>query len=220
MNHDLFLVPSPSGYPSHQYSSSQLSPTPSRRTTLPTTPTYDHAPLPPHPPAPPLLSGSTSYNPSFPVPAVPAVPMRHPSSNPSGHPPPAPPPILHRSATMPMPVNPNAASSVPYDMQAPNTMHSPSQPGVLGGPPPSQDWSYRASAAVVFSTINDFNKRLTVDVHERDHDSRDFRDDDLRRSRDSTRHEDEYMRDRAPPGRSSSGIRRERSELSRQEARF
>jgi hypothetical protein len=154
LNHDLSLVPSPSGYPSQQYSSSQPSPTASRRSTLPTTPAYDHAPVSLHPPAPPPLSGSTSYNPSFPVPAV---PVRHPSANPSG-PPQAASPTLHRAATMPIPVHANTASSVPYDMRPPNTMHSPSQPGIPGVPQSTaQSWSYRASIAVEFPTAYAYN---------------------------------------------------------------
>jgi hypothetical protein len=181
LNHDLFLVPSPSGYPPQQYSSSQPPPSSSRRSTLPTTPAYDHASLSPHPPAPPPSSASTSYNPSFPVPAV---SVRHPYTNPSEPPPPGPLPIVHRTATipmsvhpntvssqpmpvhpntvssMPMPVHPNTASSMPYDMRSPNTMPSPSQPGTLGGPQSSaQGYSYRASTPVesprVHLTIND-----------------------------------------------------------------
>jgi len=126
----MFLVPSPTGYPSQQYSSSQLPPTTSRQSTFPTTPTYDHAPLSTHPPAPPPLSGSTSYNPSFPQFPVPDVPVRHPSTNHSG-----PAPVLHRATTMPMAIHPNPSSSVPYDTQPPNAMQFPSQPTAHG-------WSY------------------------------------------------------------------------------
>jgi hypothetical protein len=147
LNHDLFLVPSLSGYPSQRYSSSQPSPPPSRRSTLPTTPAYDHASLSLHPPAPPPFSGSTSYNPSFPVPAV---PVRYPSTNASGPPPPpGPSPISHRSTTIPIPVHSNTTSSMSYDMRPQNTMYSPSQPGIPGGPQStSQSWSYRACTAV------------------------------------------------------------------------
>jgi hypothetical protein len=217
LNHVLFLVPSPSGYPSQQYSSSQQSPTPSRRSTLATTPAYDHGSLPTHRPAPPPLSGSTSYNPSFPV------PVRYPDSNPSGPPAPAPLPMLHRSATMPMPmpVPPNPASSVPYDMRPPNTMHSPPQSGIMGGPQSTaQGFSYRASTAVKLPTVHVYNKRLTVDVHERDDNSSNFSDEDLehRPGRERTRHSGEYMRDRSPPNRNSAGRQRERSKFSRQAA--
>jgi hypothetical protein len=205
LNHDLFLVPTPSGYPSQQYSSPQLSPPPSRRATLPITSSYEHASLPPHRPAPPPLSGSTSYNPSFPVPA------RYPDINPSGPPPPAPQPILHRSATMPMPVHPNPASSVPYDMRPPNTMHSPPQSGIQGGPQSTaQGFSYRASTAVEFPTVHVYNKRLIVDVHDRGDDSSNFSDEDLEHRRERTRHSGEYVRDRSPPNRSSAGRPRER----------
>ena len=193
-------------YPPQQYSSSQSSPTSSRRSTLATTPTYGHASLPPHPPAPPHLSGSAPYNPPpFPVPA-PAVPVRYPSSNPSGPPPLEPP---HRSATMPMPVPIYAASSVPYDMQTPNTMHSSSQLGTVGGPQPTvQGRSYRhgASTAVEFPTVHVYNKRLTAGVHERNDDPRNFRDEDLEQSREDTRHSGEYMRERAPPNHFSAGM--------------
>jgi hypothetical protein len=216
LSHDLFLVPSPTSYPSQQYSSSQPSPTPSRRSTLATTPAYDHASFSSHQPAPPPLSGSTSYNPSFPVPAA---PVRYPS-NPSGPPPSAPSPILHRAATLPMPVPLNTASSAPYDMWPPNTMHSPSQPGNLGGPPPAQGWSYRTSTAVISPTVHAYNKRLTVEVHERDDDSSNFSEENLEQSREGAHHSGEYMRDRSPPNRSSAGRQRERSKLSRQEAHF
>jgi len=180
-------MPIPTSYSSQQYSSSQSSPTPSRRSRLPTTPSYDHASLPPQPPAPPPLSGSTSYNPSFPVPAV---PVRHSSTNSSGPPPPAPPPILHRTATMPMPVPPNTVSSVPYDMRPQNTMHSPPQPRIPGGPQSAaQGYSYQS-----------------VDVHERDDNSSNFRAENLEQSREGTRHSGEYRRDRAPPSYSAAGI--------------
>ena len=156
LNHDLFLVPSPTGYPSQQYSSSQPSHTPARRSTLATTPAYDHASLYPQAPAPPPFSGSTSYNPAFPVPAV---PVRHTSANSSGPPPPAPSAMMHRAVTMPMPVPSNNASSMPYDMRPPNTMHSPPQPGILGGPQSTaQGWSYRVSTAVVFLTVHAYNR--------------------------------------------------------------
>ena len=156
LNHDLFLVPSLTNYssqqypshpsqqyPSQQYSSSQLSPNPLRRPTLATTPTYSNASLPPQPPTAPHLLVSTSYNPppSFPVP----VPVGHPSTNPSGLPP------AHRSATLPGPVPFHNASSMHYDMQPQYTMHSPSQPGIMGGPQPTaQGQSYRRSTAVDF----------------------------------------------------------------------
>jgi hypothetical protein len=217
LNHDLFLVPGPTSYPSQQYSSSQPSPTPSRRSTLATTPAYDHASLSSHPPAPPPLSGSTSYNPSFPVPAV---PVRHPPTNPLGPPPSAPSPILHRATTMPMPVPLNTASSAPYDMRPPNTTRTPSQPGNLGGLQPTQGWSYRTSTAVVFPTVHAYNERLTAEVHERDGDSSNFNDGDLEQSREGTRHSGEYMRERAPPNYSARGRQRERSGLSRREAHF
>jgi hypothetical protein len=211
-------VPSPSGYPSQQYSSSQPSPTASRRSTLPTTPAYDHASLSPHPSAPPPLSGSTSYNPSFPVPEV---PVRHPSTNPSGPPPQAASPTFHRAATMSMPVHPNTASSMPYDMRPPNTMPSPSQPGILGGPQSSaQAYSYRASTAVEFLTVHAYNKRLTADVHERHDGSSNFSNENLEQRREGTRHSGEYMRERAPPSYVSVGRQRERSELLLQEAHF
>src|SRR5216684_7503631 len=110
-----FLVPSSTGYPSQSYSSPQQPPTPSHRSTVQTTATYDHASSSSYP-SPPPLSGSTSYNPSFPVPEM---SVRYPSNNSSGAPPPPPPPISRRSATMPTPI-PNTASSVPHDMQHPN----------------------------------------------------------------------------------------------------
>ena len=128
LNHDLFLVPSSTDYtsqqypshpskqyPSQQYTSSQISPNPSRRSTLATTPTYSNASLPPQPNTAPHLSGSTSYNPppSSPV----SVPVGHPSTNPSGLPP------AHRS--------------IHYDMQPQYTMHPPSRPGIMGGPQPT-----------------------------------------------------------------------------------
>ena len=214
LNHNLFLVPSHTGYPSQQYisqeqqyasqqySSSQLSPTPSRRSTLAATPVYDHASLPAHPPAPTHLSGAAPYNHSFPFPAV---PVRHPSTNPSGPPPPEPP---HRAATMPMPVPVHAGSSMPYDMQSPNTMHSPPQPGIVGGPPPiAQGHSYRASSSAVESlTVRVYSKRLTGGVHERNDDPSNFiRDEDLDRGRGGTRNSGEYMRDRSPPNNVSAG---------------
>ena len=143
VNDDLFLVPSHTGYPYQQYSSSQPPPATSHRSTLPTTPTYGHVPLSTHPPAPLPISGSTSYNPSFPQFPMPDVPMRHSSTNRSG--PPPPPPISHRETTMPMNVHPNASSSVPYDMQPQNTMHPPSQP--------THGWSYRASTATYSACI-------------------------------------------------------------------
>jgi len=230
LNHDLFLVPNPTGYPPQQYSSSHpsLAPTPSRRSTLATTPTYDHVSLPSHPPAPPPLSASTSHNPLFPVPAVPA---RHPSTNPSGPPPPGPSPMLHRSATMsmpvhpnttssmpmpvhpnnassvPMPVHPNNALSTPYDMQPSNTMHSSSQPGNLGGPQSSTHGytSYRASTVAEFPTVHAYNERLTADVHERHGDSSNFSNENPERSREGARHSGEYMRERAPPNYFSAG---------------
>ena len=134
-NYDLFLVTSPTGYPSQQYSPSQPPLTTSHRSKLSTTPTYDHASLSTHPPAPPPISGSTSYNPPFPQFPMPDVPLRHSSTNRSGPPPPL--PISHRA--MPMNVQSNASLSVPYDMRPPNTVHSPSQL--------TRGWSYRASTA-------------------------------------------------------------------------
>jgi hypothetical protein len=220
LNHDLFLVPSHTGYPSQQYlpqqypsqqypsqqypsqqySSPQSLPTPSRRSTLATTPTYDHAPLPPHQSAPPHLSGSAPYNPSFPYPAD---QVRRPSTT-SRPPAPEPP---HRAATMPMPVPVHTASSlVHYNMQSPNTMHSPPQPGFVGGSPPTaQGHNYRASTAVEFLMSHAHNERLTVGVHERYGDPGNFRDENLERGRGDTRRSGEYMRDRSPPNPVSAG---------------
>jgi len=94
---------------------------------------------------------------------------------------------MHRAATMPMPVPSNTASSMPYDRRPPNTMHSPSQPGILGGPQPTaQGWSY-------------------LDVHERDDGSRNFNDGDLEHSREGTRHSGDYSRERAPPNHFAAG---------------
>jgi hypothetical protein len=201
----MLLVPSPTDYPSQQYYSSQPSPTSSRRSTLPTTPTFDHASLSPHPPAPLPLSGSTSYNPPF---SVHAIPVGHPSTNPSG-PAPAPSPVLHRAATMPMPVHANAASSAPYGMP-PNTMHSLSQPGIPGGPQSTAPgYGYRASTAVDFPTVQTYDKRLTDDVHERYGDPSNF----LEQSRGGTRHSGEYMREKASPNHVAAGRRRESSNL-------
>ena len=224
LNHDIFLVTSPTGYtsqqypsqqypssqqysssqqhpPSQQYSSSQPSATPTRRSTLATTPTYGHASLPSHPPAPPHLSGSDPYNPSFPV------PIRHPSNNPSEPPPPAPQPIAHRAATMSIPVPAHTTSSMPYDMQSPNTMYSSSQPGIMGGSKPTaQGYSYCASTVVEFLTVHAHNKRLTAEVHARNDDRRNFSDENLEQSREGTRHSGEYMREKGRPNHMAAGI--------------
>jgi len=177
-------MPSPSGYPSQQYSSSQPSHTSSRRSTVPTTHAYDHASFSPHPSAPPPSSGSTSYNPSFPIATVPA---RHSSTNPSGPPPPAESSISNRTVTMPMPVYSNTASSMPYDTRPQNTMPSSSQPGIRGGPQSSaQDYSY-------------------PDVHERHDDSSSFSNENLEHSREGTSHSGDYSRERAPPNPFAAG---------------
>ena len=161
------------------------------RSTLPITPTYDHAPhlsghnppfpVPEVPVGPPSTLPITPTNlraPSFPLPArvppitptndrapsfpLPAVPGRHSHTNWGRPPPPAPPPIVQRAAT---PVHSNTASSLPYEMDPPNAMPSPSRPGVVGGPQtPAQEWSYRASTAAEFPTLDTYNIRLTVDV--------------------------------------------------------
>ncbi|KAN0119125.1 hypothetical protein V8E52_004572 [Russula decolorans] len=158
-------MPSPSGYPSQQYSSSQPSHTSSRRSTVPTTHAYDHASFSPHPSAPPPSSGSTSYNPSFPIATVPA---RHSSTNPSGPPPPAESSISNRTVTMPMPVYSNTASSMPYDTRPQNTMPSSSQPGIRGGPQSSaQDYSYLLATKI--SNIAEKERATQVIIRGRGH---------------------------------------------------
>ena len=236
-------MPSPSGYPSQQdssshpshtsshpphtssvssHTSSHPSHTSSRRSTLPITPAYDHydhASFSPHPSAPPPSLGSTSYNPSFPI-AI--VPVRQPSANPSGLPPPGESPIPSRQVTsMPMPVHSNTASSMPYDTRPQNIMPSSSQPGIRGGPQSSaQGYSYRASTAVEILTVRTYNRRLTADVHERHDDSSSFGNENLEHSREGTRPSGDYSRERAPPSHFSAGRQRERSDLLQQEAHF
>jgi hypothetical protein len=189
----------PQEYSPQQYSSLQLSPNPSRRSTLPTTPTYGHASLPPQPPAPLPLSGSTSYNPSFPV------PVRHQSTNPSG-----PPPTAHRAATMPMPVPVHTASSTLYGMQSQNPMHSLSRSGIVGGPQPTtQCYGLRASTTAEFPTVRADNRRLTAVVHERTDDHRNFGGQDFEQSREGTHQSGEYMRERAPPSYNAAGMQQQ-----------
>jgi hypothetical protein len=102
---------------------------PSRRSTQPTAPTYEHASsFQRQPPPPP--SGSISHYQTFPT--------RYASTNSSG----PPPPMMQRAATMP--VHPNTSPSMPYDMSRYPLPHSE----MSGGPQPSSQrghsWSYRA----------------------------------------------------------------------------
>jgi len=220
LSHDVFLVSSPAGYSSQLYSSAQPPPTPSHRSTLAASSAYNHASLPPHPPASLPLSGSTYYDPSFPVPDVPA---RYPPTNPSG--PPLPPPLsptLQRAATMPMPVHPNIGSSVPYDGRPQYAMHAPSHSGIPERlPPTTQSWSYRACIAAVFPTVYAHNKRLTVDVHDRDDDSSTtFSDEDVGPNGEGSSHVGGYMRERGPPNHFARGRGRDCSTFSRLKAPF
>ena len=64
-------------------------------------------------------------------------------------------------------------------------------------------------------TVHAYNKRLTVDVHDRDDESSTFSDEDLGQSREGTHHSGEYMKERSPPNRNSAGRQRERFELTR-----
>jgi hypothetical protein len=122
------LVPNASVSPSHVYSSPQPPP-PSRRSTHPTAPTHEHASS--RQPAPPS-SGSASYHQQFSA--------RYASISSSS----PPPPVTQRAATMPMPVHPTIAPSMPYDMSP----HPPSRSEMSGGPQPSsQSWSYRTFTA-------------------------------------------------------------------------
>lgn len=121
------LVHNASVSPSQVYSSQQPPPPPSRRSA----PTHEHASSFPRQPAPPP-SGSVSHN--QPLTARYACIS---SSSP-------PPPMTQHAATMSMPVHPNIAPSMPYDM----SLHPPSE--VSGGPQPSsQSWSYCAYAASI-----------------------------------------------------------------------
>jgi hypothetical protein len=123
LSHDLFLVPSPNGYPSQQYSSSQPSPAHQRRSTHPTAPTHEHASSFPRQPAPPP-SGSVSHY------------ARYASTN-------------FSSPPLPMTQPPNIAQSMPssYDMSP----YPPSRSEMSGGPHPSQSSSYRACSAYISS---------------------------------------------------------------------
>jgi hypothetical protein len=124
------LVHNASVSPSQIYSSQQPPPPPSRRSTHPTAPTYEHASSFPRQPAPPPF-GYVSHNQP-----VPARYTSISSSNP-------PPPMTKRAETMPMPVHPTIAPSMPYDISP----HPPSRSEMSGGPQPSsQSRSYRASA--------------------------------------------------------------------------
>ncbi|KAN0119126.1 hypothetical protein V8E52_004573 [Russula decolorans] len=141
--------------PSQIYSSQQPPPPPSRRSTHPTAPTYEHASSFPRQPAPPPF-GYVSHNQP-----VPARYTSISSSNP-------PPPMTKRAETMPMPVHPTIAPSMPYDISP----HPPSRSEMSGGPQPSsQSRSYRA-----------------IDVDEGEDESSDPSGGDLEKSQEDGRH--------------------------------
>jgi len=131
---------------SQVYSSSQPPPPPSRRSAHQTAPTHEYASSFPRQPAPPP-SGSVSHcQPS------PAGYTSISSSSP-------PPPMTQRAETMLVPVHPNIAPPMPYDVPP----HRPSRSEMSGGPQASQSWSY-------------------LDVNEGEEDSNDFCDGDLEQS--------------------------------------
>lgn len=121
---------------SQVYSSPQPPP-PSRRSTHPTPPSQEHASSFPCQPVPPPSGSASHYRP---------FPERYASTNSSS----LPPPMTQRATTMPMPVHPNTAPSMPYDMSP----HLQSRSEMSGGPRPSpQSWSNRAYATYISSAL-------------------------------------------------------------------
>jgi hypothetical protein len=119
--------------PSQVYSSPQPPPPPSRRSTHPTAPTQEYASSFPRQPAPPPSESVSHYQP------FPARYASISSSSPQA-------PMTQRAATIPMPVHPNIASSMPYGMSP----HPSSRSEMSRGPQPSsKSWSYRAYAAYI-----------------------------------------------------------------------
>ncbi|KAF8491357.1 hypothetical protein F5888DRAFT_1807515 [Russula emetica] len=181
-------LPPRNGYPpmhnasvssSQAYSSPQPPPPPSRRSTHPTAPTYEHASSFPPQPVPPPSGSVSHYQPS---------PARYASISSSS----PPPPMTQRAATMPMPVYPNIAQSMPYDMSP----HSPSRSEMSGGPQASsQSWSY-------------------LDVNEGEDDSSDFSGGDLEQSSESM----SDFQKRSPPSFPFAASRKSRESLALRKA--
>ena len=67
-------------------------------------------------------------------------------------------------------------------------------------------------------TVHAYNKRLTVDMHDRDDVSSIFSDEDLGQNREGTHYSGEYMQEKSPPKRPAAGRQRKRSKLSRKES--
>ena len=127
------LVHNASVSPSQAHSFPQPPPPPSRRSTHPNAPIHEHASSFPRQPAPPPSESVSHYQPFA---------ARFASISSSS----PPPPMTQRAATITMPVHPNIAPSMPYDM----SRHPPSHSAMSGVPQPSsQSWSYRAYAAYI-----------------------------------------------------------------------